>query len=297
MRGGQVAGNCGGASWRHSLFFLWKASPDLPCLFWKSAGLGSNSACIFNRISGGEQSSGRAKLCAGWLEGSFDKWLLCSWQHSFCLLWRKIPGWEFAVTWKVALAFSAGVAAGYLRFIPGLSPGRAEFALTLILVFLVFGIGVEIASNHSALELVKKMGWRSLLLPALSMAGTVMFSALVGFLSGLSPFEGAALGCGFGWYSLSGVLITPILGASLGVVAFLSNIFREILTFLGAEVVYRRLGSWPAVAMGGATSMDTTLPLLSSISAGKLDTLAMISGVVHSLAVPVLVPLFASLAK
>jgi uncharacterized membrane protein YbjE (DUF340 family) len=201
------------------------------------------------------------------------------------------------MTWKIALAFSLGVFAGYFRIFPGLSLSRAELLLTLALVFLVFGIGVEIASNRSALALIKKMGWRSLLLPALSIGGTITFSASAGIFLNISPLVSTAVGCGFGWYSLSGILLAPLLGASVGVIAFLSNIFREILTFLGAEAVYRRLGSWPAVAMGGATSMDTTLPLLSSVSAGKLDALAMISGVIHSLAVPVLVPFFANLVR
>jgi uncharacterized membrane protein YbjE (DUF340 family) len=201
------------------------------------------------------------------------------------------------MTWKIALAFGLGVAAGYFRLLPGLSPEKAELALTLVLVFLVFGIGVEIARNRSALALIKRMGWRSLLLPALSMGGTVVFSALVGPLLAMPPLKTAAVGCGFGWYSLSGIMLTPIFGASVGVIAFLSNIFREILTFLGGELVYRRLGGWAAVAMGGATSMDTTLPLLSSISGGRLDTLAMLSGVIHSVMVPVLVPLFAHLAR
>ncbi|BER93148.1 lysine exporter LysO family protein [Thermatribacter velox] len=201
------------------------------------------------------------------------------------------------MTWKIALAFSLGVAAGYFRALPGIFVEKAELLLTLALVFLVFGIGVEIAGNRSALSLIKKMGWRSLLLPALSMGGTVAFSALAGIFLNMSPLVSAAVGCGFGWYSLSGILLTPVFGASVGVIAFLSNIFREILTFLGGEVVYQRLGGWPAVAMGGATSMDTTLPLLSSISKGRLDALAMMSGVIHSLAVPVLVPFFANLVR
>jgi uncharacterized membrane protein YbjE (DUF340 family) len=104
--------------------------------------------------------------------------------------------------------------------------------------------------------------------------------------------ECLAVASGFGWYSLSGVLLARLGNPSLGLFAFATNVFREILALVSLEWVYRAFGGWAAVALGGATSMDTTLGVLSRVSGGKLVPLGVVSGVLHSLCVPFWVTLF-----
>ncbi len=77
-----------------------------------------------------------------------------------------------------------------------------------------------------------------------------------------------AVGAGFGYYSLSSIFIADFRGAELGTVALLCNVMRELFTLLAAPLVARWFGPLAAVSIGGATTFDTTLPIITQ-SAGK----------------------------
>ena len=62
-------------------------------------------------------------------------------------------------------------------------------------------------------------------------------------------------------------------------ISFLSNVFREVLTFLLVPVLAGR-NVYTAIAPAGATAMDTTLPLLSKYTDSKTAILAFVSGVI-----------------
>ncbi|WP_290394058.1 lysine exporter LysO family protein, partial [uncultured Duncaniella sp.] len=107
--------------------------------------------------------------------------------------------------------------------------------------------------------------------------------------------EVLAVGSGFGYYSLSSILITDAKGAELGVIALLANICREIITLLGAPLLSRLFGPLAPISSGGATSMDTTLPIITAVSGNKFAVLSVYHGFVVDLSVPLLVSLFCSL--
>jgi len=66
----------------------------------------------------------------------------------------------------------------------------------------------------------------------MTIAGTWAGVALASvFLKSLSLNDCLAVGSGFGYYSLSSILITQYKGVELGTIALLANIFREIITF------------------------------------------------------------------
>jgi len=75
------------------------------------------------------------------------------------------------------------------------------------------------------------------------------------------------------------------------VIALLSNIIREIATLLLAPLLARYLGRLAPVAAGGATAMDTTLPIIVQVSGEEYGVMAIVSGVLLTTAVPVLVTL------
>jgi uncharacterized membrane protein YbjE (DUF340 family) len=102
--------------------------------------------------------------------------------------------------------------------------------------------------------------------------------------------EAMAVGAGFGWYSLSAVLITKIHSVELGSVAFLTNVFRELLTIISLPFVVKYIGKIPSIGPGGATTMDVTLPLIKKVAGEEIAVPAFISGVVLSSLVPILVP-------
>jgi uncharacterized membrane protein YbjE (DUF340 family) len=77
-----------------------------------------------------------------------------------------------------------------------------------------------------------------------------------------------AASSGFGYYSLSSILITRYKGVELGTIALLSNIVREIFTLLFAPLMVKYFGKLSPISSGGATTMDTTFPVIVQ-SAGK----------------------------
>jgi len=97
-------------------------------------------------------------------------------------------------------------------------------------------------------------------------------------------------GAGVGWYSLSGVLVAKLHSPALGALAFLTNLFRELLAFLLVPLLSARLGVLAAIAPCGATAMDTTLPVIQRVAGPTAAMVAFLTGAVLSAIVPILIP-------
>ncbi|MBI9064998.1 MAG: lysine exporter LysO family protein [Marinilabiliaceae bacterium] len=163
--------------------------------------------------------------------------------------------------------------------------------LTMYALFvLMFLVGVSIGSDKGAFYVLRKMNLKVLLVPLLvvvgSLAGTAITSLL---LNDISVQEAMAVGAGFGYYSLSSIFISEISGQELGVVALLSNIFREIITLLAVPFLVRYFGKLAGIASGGATAMDTTLPIIVKFTGKEYGIIAIFSGIILTILVPVLV--------
>lgn len=104
-----------------------------------------------------------------------------------------------------------------------------------------------------------------------------------------------AVAVGFGWYSLTGPLVGARFGAALGLLAFLANFCRESLTMILAPLIGRRLRGEGLAALGGATSMDTTLYFVVRHGDARAGSLALASGLALTVAASVLVPLVLAL--
>lgn len=194
---------------------------------------------------------------------------------------------------RLACSLGAGVIAGHLFSAP---LSHMAIVTTGALCWLVFLTGLEIARSN-AWSRMRELGPVALTVPLLIGVGSIVGALIAGSFFGLKAGQSMAVGAGFGWYSLSGVLISRIGGPGIGAIAFMSNLFREALTFAivpftpGLRV--RLLG----VALGGATTMDSTLPLISRFSGPEVSIIAFISGVILTLVAPLLIPLFINLTK
>ena len=93
----------------------------------------------------------------------------------------------------------------------------------------------------------------------------------------------------FGWYSLAPTLLAPT-PLSVSATAFLSNIMHELLSIVAVPAVAQRFGYIEAVALPGATAMDTVLPVVVSATSDRMALYSFTSGAVLSLSVPFLVP-------
>ncbi len=161
---------------------------------------------------------------------------------------------------------------------------------------LMFCVGVSLGSDPETLKNFKNINPRLLLLPLLTIVGTLAGAAIVGMLlPNRSVIDSMAVGSGLGYYSLSSIFITEFKGAELGTIALLSNISREILALLLAPVFVKFFGKLAPISAGGATTMDTTLPIIMKFSGKEFMILSIYHGFVTDLSVPFLVTLFCSI--
>ncbi len=160
---------------------------------------------------------------------------------------------------------------------------------------LLFSIGLSLGRNLSLLKEGISYGWRLVVYPVLIGVGSIAGAMTVGFFWNMSCNEAAAVGAGFGWYSLAGIITTNMHSVELGTLSFLANLIRELFTFLALPLIARWLGKIAAIAPGGATAMDTTLPLVKKAAGDEMILPAFVSGLFLSILVPLLVPLLLQL--
>ncbi|NLY51160.1 MAG: lysine exporter LysO family protein, partial [Firmicutes bacterium] len=147
----------------------------------------------------------------------------------------------------------------------------------------------DMGLKKEALREFIQLGPRVLLVPAGVVMGSLAATAVLAVFLGLKWNEGAAIGAGFGWYSLTGVLLTELHSVRLGTLAFLTNVMRESLTIVILPWVQRYLGPLAAIAPGGATTMDVTLPVVIKVAGEEYGLVAFANGFLLSLSVPFLV--------
>ena len=155
---------------------------------------------------------------------------------------------------------------------------------------LMFLAGASIGADRNSWKVIRSVNFKIFLVPIGVISGTLLGSAFAAtLLPGLSLRETLAVGSGFGYYSLSSLFITDLHSAELGVVALISNILREITTLLATPLLVKYFGKLAGIASGGATAMDTTLPVISRYSGREYAIISVFSGVVLTILVPILV--------
>lgn len=161
---------------------------------------------------------------------------------------------------------------------------------------LMFLVGMSIGSDTKALKALKGQNLKIVFVPLATILGTLAGSALVSVvLSGRSLSDCLAVGAGFGYYSLSSIFITEYKGAELGTIALTANILREIITLLGAPLLVCWFGKLAPICAGGATTMDTTLPVITRFSGKEFVVVSIFHGFVVDFTVPFLVTFFCKL--
>lgn len=160
---------------------------------------------------------------------------------------------------------------------------------------LMFCVGISIGCDTSVLKSFKEVNPRLMMLPIMTILGTLAGCAAVSILLGHRQLTDClAIGSGFGYYSLSSIFITQYRGAELGTIALLANISREILTLLCAPLLAKYFGRLAPISVGGATTMDTTLPIITRYSGESFIIVSIFHGFCVDFSVPFLVTFFCS---
>lgn len=183
--------------------------------------------------------------------------------------------------------FVIGLLGGIEKMVPSwLLDGAVSFvALCGLLLFVGLGIGL----NPEMKKEVRSLSPRMALLPVVTIIGSWLGALLIWTVLHRTLSDCMAINSGFAYYSLSSIFITEYRGAELGTIALLANIIREMLTLLGAPLMARWFGPLAPISAGGATTMDTTLPILSQTVGQRYIALSIYHGFVVDFTVPFLV--------
>ncbi|WP_313165453.1 lysine exporter LysO family protein [Sedimentibacter sp.] len=197
------------------------------------------------------------------------------------------------MTKKILVALALGIISGLFIF-PQKIYAHTGLMMDIGLCLLLFFVGIDLGSNKEIFSNLKKVGFKVLMIPAATIAGSLFGGIICSIIFKMDLFGSLAVASGMSWYTLSAIIITPV-SAELGTVAFLTNVFREILAFVFIPTIARRIGYLETIAAGAAISMDTGLPIITKNTSQELAVISFISGVIISLSVTVLVPIFVGL--
>ena len=185
--------------------------------------------------------------------------------------------------------FVLGIVMAQLGWLPTflLENDFSSYALYALVFLVGIGMGAEIKQSFM---LVKTMHVRILLLPFTTVIGTLLGVSIFSLIApSFSLQDSLAVGSGLGYYSLSSLYITEVKGEALGVIALLANLIRELLSLMFTPAMAKYFGKLAPIASAGATSMDTTLPVITQAVGKQYAVLSVFHGTILSILVPFLV--------
>lgn len=182
---------------------------------------------------------------------------------------------------------------GFLIGLSGLSfLQHATEASEYTLIFLLFLIGIQLRNNGMTLKQIV-LNRRGMIVAVVVVASSMVAGVINAFILDLPLKTGLAMASGFGWYSLSGILLTESFGPVIGSAAFFNDLGRELIAIMLIPGLVRQSRS-TALGLCGATSMDFTLPVLQRSGGLELVPAAIVHGFILSLLVPILMAVFSA---
>ena len=198
-----------------------------------------------------------------------------------------------SLTLWIVLAVVLGMLAG--RFVlPAAVTAHCGTIISFGLYLLLFMVGMDMGKQGTFLSDVRTAGFQVLLVPVAVCLGTLVCAAAAGLFLPLGVKDSMAAASGMGWYSLAPTLLAPY-SLSVSAVAFLSNVMREIFSIIAIPFVAKYVGYVECASLPGAAAMDTVLPVVVGATHERITIYSFTSGVVLSLAVPILVPAIVAL--
>ncbi|MCX7654799.1 MAG: lysine exporter LysO family protein [Fervidobacterium sp.] len=180
----------------------------------------------------------------------------------------------------------------------GLISGRTlkfhlpDGSVSVVLYLLVFLVGLDLSKEKIEKRFIKDIS----LVIISTISGTIFFVLLLSFFLPLKKLEVLAAASGFGWYSLSSVIISTSYNAYLGSISFFSNVIRELIAIIIAPFGIKK-SRYGTISVAGATSMDTLLGLITIYSDRETALVSFGHGFFISIMVPFSVNFFLSFIK
>lgn len=227
--------------------------------------------------------------------------LLC---NAAALLWleRSLP-WHHAhrqekLPSRIAMALESlklcfVVIAGFALGLTGWAfLQHATEASEYTLIFLLLLVGIQLRNSGMTLRQIV-LNRRGMIIAVVVVMSSMVAGVINAFILDLPIKTGLAMASGFGWYSLSGILMTESYGPVIGSATFFNDLIRELLAIVLIPGLVAKSRS-TALGLCGATSMDFTLPVLQRSGGLEIVPAAIVHGFILSLLTPLLMAFFAS---
>lgn len=183
--------------------------------------------------------------------------------------------------------FAAGILCGRADVLPQWVSSSTVSMTALCALLLCVGMGI--GSNPDMKSEFRSLNPRVALLPLTTILGSWAGAAIAFLVLQRTITDCLAISSGFAYYSLSSIFLTEYRGIELGTIALVANLVREAITLLGTPLLARIFGPLAPISAGGATTMDTTLPIITHTCGQRFTILAIFHGFIVDFTVPFLV--------
>lgn len=197
----------------------------------------------------------------------------------------------------ILTALAIGIVAGYLNnnFSIIANNWVSDYLFNASLILLLLVMGLSFGLDKEAMGKLRRTGPKILIVPLAVASGSILGGLVGGLILGLDPLASMAASAGYGWYTLTGPLVGQIFGAEWGALGFVLNFLRELLTIVTVSLMVK-IDKYAPIASGGATTMDTTLPILVRYCGSDVLIVAFSSGFILTIIAPFTIIAIASLA-
>lgn len=170
----------------------------------------------------------------------------------------------------------------------------SDYLFNASLILLLFVMGLVFGMDKESIAKMRHVGFKILAFPFAVALGSIFGGLVGGLILGINVTASMAVSAGYGWYTLAGPLTSQLFGAEWGALGFTVNFLRELITIVTISLTVK-VDKYAPVALGGATTMDTTLPVIVRYCGADMLITAFSSGFTLSLIAPFTITTIAAL--
>jgi len=159
----------------------------------------------------------------------------------------------------------------------------------ILLLILIGVVGIAIGINIDKVKHALKNLQLVFLLTGSTITGSILGGAIVAIQTSTPIDMALAITLGMGWYTFTGSYI-GLINPLYGMIAFSANLLREILMFTMYPFLSKKY-RLEGICIGGAATMDSTLPIVLRFGGTDVAVLAFLHGFILTLIIPVIIPL------
>ncbi len=209
----------------------------------------------------------------------------------------KTPEQKNQSTWHSLLGSFKLIGAIILGLIIGLFThdylSIPEHLTEIALLFLLVCVGLQLRASGIKLKAVF-LNRYGLILSFFFILSSFAGGIIAALILKMHIVHGLAISSGFGWYSLSTIILQDTHGPIMGSIAFFNDLFREFFAFMVIPIIIKRY-PLAAVGSGGATSLDFVLPVIQKNGGPQVIPIAISFGFITNILAPIFLVFFANL--